>query len=74
MNRSLQLLDYISQVGDTYLQKVLDQQNKNMQFLTVTVISTIFSIDSYCWLVSIRCIIILQMNTEDSLCGRGAYG
>ena len=33
-----------------------------------------FSIDSYCRLVSIRCIIIFQMNTEDSLCGRGAYG
>ena len=40
MNRTLHLLDYISQVRDTYLQKVSDQQNKNMQFLTV--ISTIF--------------------------------
>lgn len=40
MNRTLQLLDYINQVRDTYLQKVSDQQNKNMQFLTV--ISTIF--------------------------------
>ena len=40
MNRTLQLLDYINQVRDTYIQKVSDQQNKNMQFLTV--ISTVF--------------------------------
>lgn len=40
MNRTMRLLDYISQVRDTYQQKVSDQQNKNMQFLTV--ISTIF--------------------------------
>lgn len=40
MNRTTRLLDYIGQVRDTYQQKVSEQQNKNMQFLTV--ISTIF--------------------------------
>lgn len=40
MNRSMHLLDYIGQVRDTYQQKVSEQQNKNMQFLTV--VSSIF--------------------------------
>lgn len=40
MNRTLYLLDYIGQVRDSYQQKVSEQQNQNMQFLTI--ISTIF--------------------------------
>lgn len=40
MNRAMHLLDYIGQVRDTYQQKVSEQQNKNMQFLTV--VSAIF--------------------------------
>lgn len=40
MNRSLHLLDYMSQVRDTYNQKVSEAQNKNMEFLTI--VSTIF--------------------------------
>lgn len=40
MNRTLYLLDYMGQVRDTYQQKVSEQQNQNMQFLTI--ISTIF--------------------------------
>lgn len=40
LGRSMRLLDYISQVGNSYREQVAEQQNKNMQFLTV--ISTIF--------------------------------
>lgn len=40
MNRTLHLLDYMSQIRDTYNQKVSEAQNKNMEFLTI--ISTIF--------------------------------
>ena len=40
MNRTLHLLDYMSQIRDTYNQKVSEAQNKNMEFLTI--VSTIF--------------------------------
>ncbi|MGN0160083.1 MAG: CorA family divalent cation transporter [Lachnospiraceae bacterium] len=40
MNRTLHLLDYMGQIRDTYNQKVSEEQNKNMEFLTI--ISTIF--------------------------------
>ena len=40
MSRTAHLLEYATQVRDTYQEKVSEQQNKNMQFLTV--ISTIF--------------------------------
>ena len=40
LGRTIHLLDYSSQVKDTYQSRVSEQQNKNMQFLTV--ISTIF--------------------------------
>ncbi|MGN0513506.1 MAG: CorA family divalent cation transporter [Lachnospiraceae bacterium] len=39
-NRTTHLLDYIGQVKDSYQQKVTEEQNKNMEFLTI--ISTIF--------------------------------
>ena len=40
MSRTAHLLEYATQVRDSYQEKVSEQQNKNMQFLTV--ISTIF--------------------------------
>lgn len=40
MGRAMHLLDYIGQVRETYQEQVAEQQNKNMQFLTV--VSTIF--------------------------------
>ena len=40
MGRTMYLLDYIGQVRDTYQGKVAEQQNANMEFLTI--ISTIF--------------------------------
>ncbi|MDO4649003.1 MAG: CorA family divalent cation transporter [Eubacteriales bacterium] len=40
MGRTMYLLDYIGQVRETYQGKVAEQQNKNMEFLTI--ISTIF--------------------------------
>lgn len=40
MGRTVYLLDYMNQVRDTYQGKVADQQNRNMEFLTI--ISTIF--------------------------------
>lgn len=40
MNRTLHLIDYMSQIRDTYNQKVSEAQNKNMEFLTI--VSTIF--------------------------------
>lgn len=40
MRRTAQLLEYAQQVRDTYKAKVDEEQNKNMQFLTV--LSTIF--------------------------------
>lgn len=40
MNRTLHLLEYLSQIRDTYNQKVSEEQNKNMEFLTI--VSTIF--------------------------------
>ena len=40
MGRTMYLLDYIAQVRETYQGKVAEQQNANMQFLTI--ISTIF--------------------------------
>lgn len=40
MGRTVHLLDYANQVRDAYQEKVAEQQNKNMQFLTI--VSTIF--------------------------------
>lgn len=40
MNKTLHLLDYMSQIRDNYNQKVSEEQKKNMEFLTV--VSTIF--------------------------------
>lgn len=40
MNRTKHLLDYINTVHDAYKEQVADEQNKNMEFLTI--ISTIF--------------------------------
>lgn len=40
MGRCVHLLDYANQVRDAYQEKVAEQQNKNMQFLTI--VSTIF--------------------------------
>ena len=40
MGRTIHLLEYATQVRDSYQEKVSEQQNKNMQFLTV--VSTIF--------------------------------
>lgn len=40
MGRTMYLLDYIAQVRETYQGKVAEEQNKNMEFLTI--ISTIF--------------------------------
>lgn len=40
MGRTMYLLDYIGQIRETYQGKVSEQQNKNMEFLTI--ISTIF--------------------------------
>ncbi|MDO4521926.1 MAG: CorA family divalent cation transporter [Eubacteriales bacterium] len=40
MGRTMYLLDYIVQIRETYQGKVAEQQNKNMEFLTI--ISTIF--------------------------------
>lgn len=40
MNRTVHLIDYMGQIRDSYNQKVSEQQNKNMEFLTI--ISTIF--------------------------------
>lgn len=40
MGRTMHLLDYVGQIRDAYHEQVAEQQNKNMQFLTV--ISTIF--------------------------------
>lgn len=40
MGRTAHLLEYATQVRDSYQEKVSEQQNKNMQFLTI--VSTIF--------------------------------
>lgn len=40
MGRTMHLLDYVEQIRDAYHEQVAEQQNKNMQFLTV--VSTIF--------------------------------
>lgn len=40
MNRTTHLLDYLMQIRDFYNQKVSEEQNKNMEFLTI--MSTIF--------------------------------
>lgn len=40
MNRTVHLIDYMSQIRDSYNQKVSEAQNKNMEFLTI--VSTIF--------------------------------
>ena len=40
MGRTMHLLAYAGQVRDAYQEQVAEQQNKNMQFLTV--VSTIF--------------------------------